>query len=40
MAEKQEKDIIRLLAGGHEEATGILFRSYHRVLWKPIFSGR
>ena len=40
MAEEQEKNIIRLLAKGDEEATGILFRSYHRLLWKPVFSGR
>ena len=39
MAEEQEKNIIRLLAKGDEEATGILFRSYHRLLWKPVFSG-
>ena len=32
MAEEQEKNIIRLLAKGDEEATGILFRSYHRLL--------
>ncbi|MEQ2450326.1 hypothetical protein AAAT56_06505 [Odoribacter splanchnicus] len=40
MAEEQEKNIIRLLAKGDEEAMGILFRSYHRLLWKPVFSGR
>ena len=32
MAEEQEKNIIRLLAKGDEEGTGILFRSYHRLL--------
>ena len=32
MAEEQEKNIIRLLAKGDEEAMGILFRSYHRLL--------
>ena len=40
LAEEQEKNIIRLLAKGDEEATGILFRSYHRLLCKPVFSGR
>ena len=35
MAEEQEKNIIRLLAKGDEEATGILFRSYHRLLGQP-----
>ncbi|WP_046405423.1 hypothetical protein [Odoribacter sp. N15.MGS-14] len=38
MAEEQEKNIIRLLAKGDEEAMGILFRSYHRLFWKPVFS--
>ena len=36
----RKKNIIRLLAKGDEEAMGILFRSYHRLLWKPVFSGR
>ncbi len=32
MAGEQEKDIIRLLAKGDEEAMSILFRRYHRLL--------
>ena len=36
MAEEQEKNIIRLLAKGDEEAMGILFRSYHRLLFGAV----
>ena len=36
MAEEQEKNIIRLLAKGDEEATGILFRSLEACLFGAV----